>query len=211
MFRDIFATIAWSVTMSWLFLLWSILQNITDTVMTNSGWNKLMSEFYCDDQMRASNSDIVLGDIVCNQLLVSHFVTTFSVGDHPDIHARYAVRASGSMKQNELAFSLCLTRQTIKPERAWWLKQWHLAALFLLLLLLLAQQPLSEGLPVPLNLWAWLSVTYWSPHSRIVSPTYGGTVHLGLKPMTSMMLSRTSWRLYYETGPAALFIAKKKT
>ena len=40
----------------------------------------------------------------------------------------------------------------------------------------------------------------WSPHSRILSPTYGDTVHLGLEPMTGMLLSRTSWRLYYETG-----------
>ena len=31
--------------------------------------------------------------------------------------------------------------------------------------------------------------------SRIVSPTYGGTVHFGLEPMTNMLLSRTSWLL----------------
>ena len=34
----------------------------------------------------------------------------------------------------------------------------------------------------------------------IVSPTYGGAVYLGIEPMTGMLLSRTSWRLYYETG-----------
>ena len=38
------------------------------------------------------------------------------------------------------------------------------------------------------------------PHSRIVSPTYGGAVNLGVEPMTGMLLSRTSWWLYYETG-----------
>ena len=30
--------------------------------------------------------------------------------------------------------------------------------------------------------------------------TYGGAVYLGIEPMTGMLLSRTSWRLYYETG-----------
>ena len=39
-----------------------------------------------------------------------------------------------------------------------------------------------------------------SPHSRIVSPTYGGAVYFGIEPMTGMLLSRTSWRLYNETG-----------
>ena len=56
----------------------------------------------------------MLGDIVCNQLLVSHLVATFSLGHHRDGYGRYAVRASGSMKQNEHVFSLCLTRQIIK-------------------------------------------------------------------------------------------------
>ena len=37
-------------------------------------------------------------------------------------------------------------------------------------------------------------------HSSIVSPTYGGAVYLGIEHMTGMFLSRTSWRLYYETG-----------
>ena len=49
----------------------------------------------------------MLGDIVCNQLLVNHLVVTFSVGDH----GRYAMRASGPKQQNEHGFSLCLTRQ----------------------------------------------------------------------------------------------------
>ena len=59
----------------------------------------------------------MLGDIMCNQLMVSHLVATFSVGDHRDGHGRYAVRASGSKKQNEYVFSLCLTRQIIKTDR----------------------------------------------------------------------------------------------
>ena len=36
-------------------------------------------------------------------------LVTFSVG-HPDSHGRYEVRASGSKRQNEHGFSLCLTR-----------------------------------------------------------------------------------------------------
>ena len=61
------------------------------------------------------------------------------------------------------------------------------------LLLLLAQQPLSVKACL-YDLLGWLSVTYGlpTPHSRIVSPTYGGTVYLGLEPMTGMVLSRTS-------------------
>ena len=38
-----------------------------------------------------------------------HFVMTFSVNDHHDSHERSAVRVSGSKKQNEHSFSLCLT------------------------------------------------------------------------------------------------------
>ena len=37
-------------------------------------------------------------------------------------------------------------------------------------------------------------------HSWIVSPTYGRTFHSGLEPLTGMLLSRTSWRLYHQTG-----------
>ena len=59
----------------------------------------------------------MLGDIVCKHLLVSHLVATFSVGDHCDGHVRYEVRASGSKKQNEHVFSLCLTRPIIKTDR----------------------------------------------------------------------------------------------
>ena len=57
----------------------------------------------------------------------------------------------------------------------------------------------GQGLPVPtcgLG-FQWLID---SPHSRIVSPTYDGAVYLGIEPMTGMLLSRTNWRLYYETG-----------
>ena len=44
-------------------------------------------------------------------------------------------------------------------------------------------------------------IDFWiTPHSRIVSPTYGDTVYLEIEPMTSMLLSLTSWRLYHETG-----------
>ena len=34
---------------------------------------------------------------------------------------------------------------------------------------------------------------FWiTPYSRIVSPTYGGMVYLGLEPMADMLLKRTS-------------------
>ena len=39
------------------------------------------------------------------------------------------------------------------------------------------------------------------PRSRRVNPCYGGTVHSGLKPITGMLLSRWSWRLYHGTAP----------
>ena len=57
----------------------------------------------------------------------------------------------------------------------------------------------GQGLPVPLLVGLAFS-DLLIPHSRIVSPTYGGTVHAGLEPMTGMLLNRTSWRLYYKTG-----------
>ena len=59
--------------------------------------------------------------------------------------------------------------------------------------LLLAQQPLSVKacLPVPLVGLAFSDLLIFS-HSRIVSPTYGGTVHLGLEPLMSPSLSHTS-------------------
>ena len=37
-------------------------------------------------------------------------------------------------------------------------------------------------------------------HYRIFNPCYGGTVHSGFEPMTDMLLSRSSWRLYHGTG-----------
>ena len=74
-----------------------------------------------------------------------------------------------------------------------------MSCLYILLLFLMAQQPLSVKACLH-HLWGWLSMTFWiTPHSRIVSPTYG-TVYLGLEPMTGMLFSRTSWRLYHETG-----------
>ena len=61
----------------------------------------------------------------------------------------------------------------------------------------LTQQPLSvKAWLYPLVKWVWLSVTFCY-HSRIVSPT----VYSGLEPMTGMLLRRTSWRLYHQTGP----------
>ena len=70
----------------------------------------------------------------------------------------------------------------------------------------LAQQPLSvKACLYPLVKWAWLSVTYCY-HRRIVSPTYGGTVYSGLEPMTGMFLSRSSWRLYHQTGPKLRYL-----
>ena len=69
----------------------------------------------------------------------------------------------------------------------------------LILLLLWLNNRCQSSLPVPLVDLAFNDLLI-SPNSRIVSPTHGGTVHLGLEPMTSMLLSCTSWRLYYETG-----------
>ena len=49
--------------------------------------------------------------------------------------------------------------------------------------------------------WTTYGLDFWiTPHSRIVSPTYGGTVYSRLEPITGMLLSRTNWRLYHETG-----------
>ena len=69
----------------------------------------------------------------------------------------------------------------------------------------LEQQPLPvKACLYPLVKWAWLSVTFCY-RSRIVSPAYGGTVYSGLEPMTDMLLSRSSWRLYHQTGPITLY------
>ena len=51
--------------------------------------------------------------------------------------------------------------------------------------------------------WPWKRCID-SPHSRIVSLTYGGTVQSGLEPMTGMLLSRSSWRVNHETGHNAI-------
>ena len=62
----------------------------------------------------------------------------------------------------------------------------------------------GQGLPVPLVGLAFSDLWITPPpppyHSRIVSPTYDGTVYLGFKPMTGMLLSRTIWWLYHKTG-----------
>ena len=50
----------------------------------------------------------------------------------------------------------------------------------------------GQSLPVPLLVGLAFSDFIDSPHSRIVSPTYGGTVHSGLEAMTGMLLSRSS-------------------
>ena len=49
----------------------------------------------------------------------------------------------------------------------------------------------GQGLPESLVSLAFSDVLI-SPHTRIVSSTYGGTVYSGLEPMTGMLLSRTS-------------------
>ena len=54
----------------------------------------------------------MLGDIVRNQLLASHLVARFLVGDHHDSHGIYAILASGSKNQNEFMFS-----RSVLPER----------------------------------------------------------------------------------------------
>ena len=57
----------------------------------------------------------------------------------------------------------------------------------------LAQQPLPvKACLYPLVNWAWLSVIYCY-HSRIVSPTYGGTVYSGLEPMTGMLVRNSNY------------------
>ena len=48
----------------------------------------------------------MFGDILYNQLLVSHTDATFSVRDHRDGYGRYTVLVRGSMKHNVHAFSL---------------------------------------------------------------------------------------------------------
>ena len=53
----------------------------------------------------------------------------------------------------------------------------------------LAQQPLSIKACLPL-VGLPFSDLLISLHSRIVSPTYGGTVHSGLEPMTGMFFVR---------------------
>ena len=57
----------------------------------------------------------------------------------------------------------------------------------------------GQGLNVPYVGLAFSD--YWiTPHSRIVSQMYGGTIYLVLEPMMGMLLSRSSWRLHHETG-----------
>ena len=66
----------------------------------------------------------------------------------------------------------------------------------------LAQEPFSVNayLYLYLYLWAWLSVTFYY-HSKIVRSLYGDTFYSGLESITGMLLSRTSWRLFHQTGP----------
>ena len=68
---------------------------------------------------------------------------------------------------------------------------------------------IGQGLLVPLVGLAFSDLLI--SHSWIVSPMYGGTVHLGLEPMTGMLLSRTSWRLYYGTNQPRSSISWKIT
>ena len=83
---------------------------------------------------------------------------------------------------------------------------------FDLLLLLLWHNNRCRSRPAlyPLVKWAWLSLTYCY-HSRIVSPTYGDTVYSGFEPMTTgILLRRTSWRLYHQTGPVSSILNAKQ-
>ena len=50
----------------------------------------------------------------------------------------------------------------------------------------------GQGLPVPLVDLAFSGLLISPNIPRIFSPTYGGTVYLGLEPMTGMLLNRTS-------------------
>ena len=61
--------------------------------------------------------------------------------------------------------------------------------LLLLLHLLLAQQPVNSAKACLYHLA--FSDLLFSPHIRIVSPTYKGIVYLGLETMTYMFLSCT--------------------
>ena len=57
------------------------------------------------------------------------------------------------------------------------------------LYLLLAQQPLSVKACLYHLAGVGFQWLFWfTPHSRIVSPTYGGTVYLGLEPLMGMLL-----------------------
>ena len=40
----------------------------------------------------------------------------------------------------------------------------------------------------------------WKSKLQAVPEIHGTSYYLGIEPMTGMLLSRTSWRLYYETG-----------
>ena len=62
---------------------------------------------------------------------------------------------------------------------------------------IMAQQPLSRHTCTSSG-FGFQGLFY--THCRIVRPTYGGTVHSGLEPMKGMLLTRTSWRVFHETG-----------
>ena len=71
-------------------------------------------EVYCDDQRCDSNSCCdphMLGNILCNQLLVSHLVVTFSVGDYHDSHLvdMRCARVVPSNKMNMFSCSIDLS------------------------------------------------------------------------------------------------------
>ena len=74
-----------------------------------------------------------------------------------------------------------------RPQNNAYLEFPHKSKLKQSLLLLLTQQPLSvKAFLYPLVSLA--SGDLWiTPHSRIVSPTPGGTVHLGLEPIIGML------------------------
>ena len=89
------------------FLMWLVLQNVTDIVMTNSGWNKIMS---------ASRALLWWSEASLKQLVrLSHAwwhcvqPTSWSV--------TWSRHIPSVMKQNEHVFTLDLTRQIIKTDR----------------------------------------------------------------------------------------------
>ena len=88
------------------FLLWSVLQSVTDIAKTHSGWNKIMSASLWWSEVRLKQ-------------LVAHNVTKHVI-DPPivsqSLGRNNTVLASGFKKHNEHVLSLGLTRQIMKTD-----------------------------------------------------------------------------------------------